>query len=84
MKQNELYHWPTPPESPDMNPIENVWGAMKYYIRHTSKPKTKEELVTGIKDFWKTVTPHMCNKYIDHLFKVVPAVISRRGAASGY
>ena len=18
--------WPTPPESPDMNPIENVWG----------------------------------------------------------
>ena len=84
MLEQKINHWPTPPESPDMNPIENVWGSMKYFIRHNVKPRTKEQLITGIKDFWATLSPEICSRYIDHLYKVVPAVISRSGAASGY
>lgn len=40
--------WKTPPESPDLNPIENLWHEMKEYIRREVKPTTKEELVKGI------------------------------------
>ena len=83
MKDNDIVWWPTPAESPDMNPIENLWASLKYYIRHRVKPSTKEELVEGILAFWKTVTPEVCNNYINHLYKVIPEVVRRNGAATG-
>lgn len=63
--------WMTPPESPDCNPIENLWHE---YCRREVKPKTKQELVDGILEFWKTVDVQKCKKYIRHLRKVVPKV----------
>ena len=68
----------------DLNPTENLWGTMKWYLRKHVKPKTKEELIQGIKQFWALVTPQMCTRYIRHIDKVVPVVIARREAASGY
>ena len=76
--------WRTPAESPDMNPIENLWHEMKEYIRREVKPRTKDELVQGIKDFWSTVDVRKCKKYIGHLRKVLPKVIELEGAATGY
>ena len=76
--------WPTPPESPDLNPIENVWGTMKEYLRNNYKPKDLSDLKAGIREFWKTVTPAMCEKYINHLNKVIPVVIEKNGGPSGY
>ena len=73
-----------PPESPDYNPIENLWHELKEYIRHEVKPHTKQELVDGIKEFWATVTVDKCIRYINHLSKVVPKLIELGGAATGY
>ena len=76
--------WPTPPESPDLNPIECLWHELKEYIRREVKPRTKNELVVGIKAFWATVTVSKCKKYIGHLKKVIPAVIANNGDATGH
>ena len=59
---NNINWWQTPAESPDMNPIENLWHEMKEYIRREVKPRTKDELVQGIKDFWSTVDVQKCTK----------------------
>ena len=48
------------------------------------KPKTKDELVSGIGEFWDTVTVEKCTKYINHLKKVIPKVIELHGGATGY
>ena len=62
--------WKTPAQSPDLNLIENLWRKLKEYITHVIKPKSKDELVAGILDFWETVDISKCKKYIDHLRKV--------------
>lgn len=72
---NDINWWRTPPESPDLNPIENMWHELKEHLRREVKPRTKEELVSGISDFWRTVTPAKCTRSIRHLRKVIPRVI---------
>ena len=84
MKANKINWWKTPPESPDLNPIENLWHELKEYIRREVKPTVKDELVKGIIDFWKTVDQRKCTKYIDHLKKVIPRAIEVDGHATGY
>ena len=74
--------WKPPPESPDLNPIENLWHELKEYQRKEVKPKTKDELVNGILEFWNTVDTAKCKKYIGHLRKVIPKVIEVNGDAT--
>ena len=73
------YWWRTPAETPDLNPIEKMWHELKEYSRRVMKLKTKEELVRGIEDCWRTVTVTKCKKYIFHLRKVIPRVIEVEG-----
>ena len=84
MAKNNINWWKTPPESPDMNPIENLWHEIKHYLRTIVKPRTKEDLLRGISEFWVRVTPEKCCKYIDHLQRVLPVVVERNGKASGF
>ena len=83
-EQNNINWWKTPAESPDLNPIENVWASLKYYLRHQHKPTNLETLKEGILNFWKSMTPTVCSTYIQHLHKVMPRVIEVNGNASGF
>ena len=82
--ENNVVWWKTPAESPDLNPIENLWHEMKEFIRREVKPRVKDELVEGLLRFWQTVDHRKCNKYIDHLYKVLPRVVEVGGGATGY
>ena len=83
-EENDVNWWRTPPESPDLNPIENVWGSLKRFLRDYHKPHNQASLINGIKIFWKTLTPQVCRKYINHVHKVIPKVIEEKGGPSGY
>ena len=48
---NSINWWHTPSESPDMNPIENMWHELKEYVRREEKPRNKEQLVK----VWTTI-----------------------------
>lgn len=85
LEENNINYWETPVESPDMNPIENVWHELKHYLRKVHKPKNKEQLVRGIETFWSSkMDLSKCQKYIGHLRKVLPAIVVQKGEASGY
>jgi transposase len=47
----EVMSWPA--QSPDMNPIENLWDIIDRKIRkRTEKPKNKEELWAAVREEW--------------------------------
>ena len=84
MADKAINWWRTPPESPDLNPIENMWHELKEFMRREVKPQTKEQLIDGIEQFWHTVNEEKCRRYIGHLRKVIPKVIEVNGEATGY
>ena len=43
-KRNSVNWYPTPPESPDLNPIENVWRSMKQYYGLTANQRIYKNL----------------------------------------
>lgn len=51
MVDNNINWWKTPPESPDLNPIENLWHELKEFLRREIKHKTKDQLIDGIQIF---------------------------------
>ena len=61
-----------------------TYGMNSEYIRRENKPMRKEELITGIREFWRTVTAEKCTKYIRHLCKVIPKSIELNGDVTGY
>jgi len=50
----EVLQWPA--QSPDLNPIENLWAAVEVEIRkHNPQPSSVGELEKVVKDIWKKV-----------------------------
>lgn len=84
--QDKNIHWmKSPPESPDINPIENLWAELKNHVARVAKPSTKEELETAIRTFWREkVTVGKCVRYINHIHKVLPKVVECEGRATGF
>ena len=44
IRENGVNYWPTPAESPDLNPIEMLWNELKHSLQTKVKPRNKEEL----------------------------------------
>ncbi|KAH3889202.1 hypothetical protein DPMN_013441 [Dreissena polymorpha] len=55
---------------------------MKRYV--AKGPRPKEELQASLENFWRNeMTVELCNRYIDHCFKVAPVCIAMKGKATG-
>ena len=77
--------WRTPPESPDLNPIELVWHQLKQHLRQHVKPTNLDELKDGITTFWsQKMNKQLCNNYINHIKKVIPDVIAADGKSTSH
>ena len=81
MKFHGIYWWKTPTESPDLNPFE---GSLKQFPRSSYKPTNLQELIDGIEEFWQSLTPEVCKKYIHHLHKVMRKVVEVNDNPSEY
>ncbi len=73
--------WPA--NSPDLNPIENLWGIVKRKMRDT-RPNNVDELMATVKETCASIPPQQCHKLITSMPRRIEAVIKAKGAPTKY
>ncbi len=73
--------WPA--NSPDLNPIENLWCIVKRKMRDT-RPNNADDLKATVKETWASIPPQQCHKLITSMPRRIEAVIKAKGAPTKY
>ncbi len=73
--------WPA--NSPDLNPIDNLWGIVKRKMRDT-RSNNADELKATVKETWASIPPQQCHKLITSMPRRIEAVIKAKGAPTKY
>ncbi len=73
--------WPA--NSPDLNPIEYLWGIVKRKMRDT-RPNNADDLKATVKETCASIPPQQCYKLITSMPRRIEAVIKAKGAPTKY
>jgi transposase len=76
---------PWPAQSPDLNPIENLWDELERQVRaHTSLPKNREDLWEILQEEWSNLDVNKYQNLVDSMPCRVAAVIKSKGHPTKY
>lgn len=82
-RDNDLVLLDWPAQSPDLNPIEHLWGILKRRIREhttTSKSTLKDVLLQE----WDAIDAEQCAKLVRSMPQRIAAVIKAKGGPTKY
>ena len=71
-----LENWP--PQSPDINPIENLWHDIKLDLKRRQHHNHRE-LANNVRDCWNSVTTERCQTLVRSMPKRIQAVLVAKG-----
>ena len=78
-----MLQWPA--QSPDLNPIENLWAAVEVEIRkHNPQPSSVGELEKVVKDIWEAIPKKVYRDLVRSMPNRIQAVIAANGGHTKY
>lgn len=77
----EVLDWPS--QSPDANPIENVWALMKLKLRG-KKTLTAAELIRNLKAIWKSLSREYAENLVESMPRRCQAIMDNGGDWTPY
>ena len=78
----QVLEWPG--NSPDLNPIENLWSIMKRHVR-LYHPRNMQELLYYIKRVWcQEISKELCQKLVRSMPNRLKTVKNSKGYATRY
>lgn len=83
LSDNEVDVLKLPSQSPDLNPIENLWAVVKENVKRRN-PRNLRELEDIAKEEWANIPVDVCRNLVMSYRKRLEAVIKNKGFASGY
>ncbi len=72
-----------PPQSPDLNPIENLWFILDHILKERS-PSNDDELFDVLSEGWKTIQSELLQKFIASMPQRMALVIQSNGMPIRY
>ena len=78
-----LEGWPS--QSPDLNPIENLWQELKTRLYHARpRPSNKDELFALLKREWEALPQDVLRNFVHSMPRRIEAVIKAKGGHTKY
>lgn len=73
----------TPAQSPDLNPIEHLWGILKRNV-HQHNVSSKNELKRVVSEEWGKISTETCCKLVQSMGQRCKAIIKAKGHCTKY
>ena len=85
LNRHQVQVIPCPANSPDLNPIENIWGILVRRIYAENKQyQSKEELKQAIQQAWEDLDQETIDNLILSMPNRIFQVINRNGGPTDY
>jgi transposase len=74
-----------PPQSPDLNIIENVWRILKIRLQtRVTRIHNRQELIDAVQEIWQSLTPMYIKSLYSSLPRRIRAVLVANGCITKY
>jgi transposase len=84
IEENRVRIMDWPPQSPDLNPIENLWFEVKNAVRRKPEPSNLRELDVLVQEAWYEIPPELCRQLIVSMPDRVAACLKAAGGPTKY